>query len=115
MPNQVDDVLLHAMDEPELSRVRPYSTNCEYCQLFRHIQYNRTASFLAMATLAILFCRRIIRCIYRRRQREQAYRTKAPKPVVGLPILPTQKDVIAYLPGDGWRPPATRTGVWCDS
>ena len=44
------------------------STNCEYCQLFRHIQYNRTASFLAMATLAILFSRRIIRCIYRRRQ-----------------------------------------------
>src|SRR5882762_4037234 len=46
----------------------PDSTNCEYCQLFRHIQYNRTPSFLAMATLAILFSRRIIRCIYRRRQ-----------------------------------------------
>src|SRR6266550_4082597 len=46
----------------------PNSTNCEYCQLFRHIQYNRTASFLAMATLAILFSRRIIRCAYRRRQ-----------------------------------------------
>ena len=46
----------------------PNSTNCEYRQLFRHIQYRRTASFLAMATLAILFSRRIIRCIYRRRQ-----------------------------------------------
>ncbi|PYU47032.1 MAG: hypothetical protein DMG54_01820 [Acidobacteria bacterium] len=67
MPNHLDDVLLHAMDGPELSRVRPYSTNCEYCQLLRHIQYNRTASFLAMATLAILFARRIIRCTYRRR------------------------------------------------
>src|SRR5882762_928608 len=32
------------------------------------IQYNRTASFLAMATLAILFSRRIIRCRYLRRQ-----------------------------------------------
>jgi hypothetical protein len=28
--------------------------------LLRHIQYNRTASFLAMATLAILFPRRIV-------------------------------------------------------
>jgi hypothetical protein len=46
----------------------PNLTNCEYCQLFRHIQYRRTASFLAMATLAILFSRRIIRCVYRRRQ-----------------------------------------------
>src|SRR2546427_1741379 len=53
---------------PSFPAFEPNSTNCEYCQLFRHIQYNRTASFLAMATLAILFSRRIIRCAYRRRQ-----------------------------------------------
>ena len=38
----------------------PNSTNCEWSQPLRHIQYNRTASFLAMATLAILFSRRTL-------------------------------------------------------
>jgi len=42
----VDDALLHAMSGSELSRVRPNSTNCEYCQRLRHVQYDRTASFL---------------------------------------------------------------------
>ena len=53
---------------PRFPAFEPNSTNCEYCQLFRHIQYDLTASFLAMATLAVLFPRRIIRCTYRRRQ-----------------------------------------------
>jgi hypothetical protein len=53
---------------PSCPAYEPNSSDCEYSQPFRHIQYNRTASFLAMATLAILFSRRIIRCRYRRRQ-----------------------------------------------
>jgi hypothetical protein len=40
----------------------PNSTDCEYSQPFRHIQYNRTANLRPMATLAILFSRRIARC-----------------------------------------------------
>ena len=40
---------------PSFPAFEPNSTNCEYCRLLRHIQYNRTASFLAIATLAILF------------------------------------------------------------
>src|SRR6516164_9892888 len=46
----------------------PNSTDGEYSQPFRHIQYNRTASRRPMATLAMLLCRRIARCMYRRRQ-----------------------------------------------
>src|SRR5947209_8808713 len=68
MPNQVDDVYFTPCPVTSFPACEPNSTNCEYCQLLRHIQYNRTASFLAMATLAILFSRRIIRCTYRRRQ-----------------------------------------------
>jgi hypothetical protein len=68
MPNQVDDVLLHAMDGSELSRVEPHLTDCEYSQPVRHIQYNLIASLRPIATLAILLCRRIARWIHRRLQ-----------------------------------------------
>jgi len=37
--------------------------DCEYSQPLRHIQYNRTASLRPIATLAMLLCRRIARCM----------------------------------------------------
>src|SRR6266436_2668634 len=46
----------------------PNSTDCEYSQPLRHIQYNRTATLRAIATLAMRRSRRIARCRYRRRQ-----------------------------------------------
>ena len=61
MPNQVDDALLHAMYESELSAYEPNSNDGEYSQPFRHIQYNRIASLRPIATLAMLLCRRIAR------------------------------------------------------
>src|SRR5262250_428105 len=60
--------LLHAITGFELPRVRTESNDDEYSQPFRHIQYNRTASRRPIATLAMLLCRRIARCMYRRRQ-----------------------------------------------
>ena len=63
MPNQVDDVLLHAMDGTELSRVRTTLNGLEYSQPFRHIQYNLIAIRRPIATLAMLLCRRIARCL----------------------------------------------------
>jgi hypothetical protein len=68
MPIHVDGVLLHAMSGTEVSRVRTDFTSCTYSQPFRRIQYNRTPSLRAMATLAIFRCRRIARCMYRRLQ-----------------------------------------------
>src|SRR5882724_7499417 len=53
---------------PSCPAYGPNSNDCEYPQPFRHIQYNRTASLRPIATLAILLCRRIARCMYRRRQ-----------------------------------------------
>src|SRR5882762_9292117 len=41
----------------------PSSTDCEYSQPLRHIQYKRTASLRPIATLAMLLCRRIARCM----------------------------------------------------
>src|SRR5437660_8880640 len=102
MPNHLDDVLLHAMDEPELSRVRPYSTNCEYCQLLRHIQYNRTASILAMPTLAILFSRRITSCPHRRRQSG----LRAPAPCDASPTKKRNNLLTSFLmTPTGFPPP----------
>jgi hypothetical protein len=46
----------------------PNSNDREYQQPFRHIQYNRIASFHPMATLAMLLCRRIARRMFRRLQ-----------------------------------------------
>jgi len=60
MPNQVDDVLLHAMSDYELSRVR---TELDQPRMVPAISLHPVQSngkFLAMATLAILFSRRII-------------------------------------------------------
>jgi hypothetical protein len=48
---------------PSCPAYEPNSTDCEYSQPFRHIQYNRTASLRPIATLAMLLCRRIARCI----------------------------------------------------
>ncbi len=44
----------------------PNFTHFTYSQPFRHIQYSRTASLRAMATVAMFLCRRSTRCIYRR-------------------------------------------------
>ena len=68
MPIQLDGVLVHAMSGTELSRVRTELDHSGYSQPFRHIQYNRTPSLRAMATLAMFRCRRIARCKYRRLQ-----------------------------------------------
>src|SRR6516165_2958048 len=53
---------------PSCPAYEPNSNDGEYSQLFRHIQYNRTASLRPIATLAMLLWRRIARCMYRRRQ-----------------------------------------------
>jgi len=53
---------------PSCPAYEPNSNDCEYLQPFRHIQYNRTANRRPIATLAMLLCRRIARCVYRRRQ-----------------------------------------------
>ena len=46
---------------PSCPTYEPNSKDCEYSQLFRHIQYKRTPSFRPIATLAMLLCRRIAR------------------------------------------------------
>ena len=46
----------------------PNSKEGEYAELFRHIQYKRTAMRRPIATLAMLLCRRMARCRYRRLQ-----------------------------------------------
>ena len=48
---------------PSCPTYEPNSKDCEYSQPFRHIQYKRTPSFRPMATLAMLLCRRIARCM----------------------------------------------------
>jgi hypothetical protein len=53
---------------PSCPAYEPNSNDCEYSHPFRHIQYNRTASLRPMATLAMLLCRRMARCMYRRLQ-----------------------------------------------
>jgi hypothetical protein len=68
MLNQVDGVLLHPCPVPSCPAYEPDSNDGEYSQPFRHIQYNRIASLRPIATLAMLLCRRIARCMYRRRQ-----------------------------------------------
>ena len=52
------------------------SIDGEYSRPFRHIQYKRTPSLRPMATLAMLLCRRIAKCRYRRRQ-SALFRTAA--------------------------------------
>ena len=47
---------------PSCPAYEPNSSDCEYSQPFRHIQYKRTASLRPIATLAMLLCRRIARC-----------------------------------------------------
>src|SRR5579863_4702813 len=67
MPNQVDGVTSHHVRY----RAVPYEPNSidgEYAHPFRHIQYKRTPSLRPIATLAMLLCRRIAKCRYRRRQ-----------------------------------------------
>jgi hypothetical protein len=52
MPNQVVDVLLHAM--PDITSCltnEPNSNDREYSQLFRHFQSDRIASLPPIATL----------------------------------------------------------------
>ena len=53
---------------PSCPAYEPNSNDGEYSQPFRHIQYNRIANRRPIATLAMLLCRRIARCMYRRRQ-----------------------------------------------
>src|SRR4029077_5435841 len=53
---------------PSCPAYEPNSSNGEYSQPFRHIQYNRTASLRPIATLAMLWCRRMARWMYRRLQ-----------------------------------------------
>jgi hypothetical protein len=53
---------------PSCPAYEPNSNDCEYPLPFRHIQYNRIASLRLIATLAMLLCRRIARCMYRRLQ-----------------------------------------------
>jgi len=48
---------------PSCPAYEPNSNGREYSQAFRHIQYNRTANRRPIATLAMLFSRRIARCI----------------------------------------------------
>ena len=36
MPNHMDDVYFTPWTSPSFPAFEPYSTNCEYCQLFRH-------------------------------------------------------------------------------
>ena len=53
---------------PSCPAYEPNSNFGEYSHPFRHIQYNRIASRRPIATLAMLLCRRIARCLYRRLQ-----------------------------------------------
>src|SRR3984885_1349242 len=48
---------------PSCPACEPNATHCAYSQPFRHIQYSRTASLRAIATLAMFRCRRTARCI----------------------------------------------------
>jgi hypothetical protein len=70
MPIHLDGVLVHAMSAFELSRVRTELYPLHIFPTIRHIQYSRTASLRAMATVAMFLCRRSTRCIYRRLQSE---------------------------------------------
>src|SRR5271170_1758053 len=47
---------------PSCPSYEPNSSDGEYAQPFRHIQYKRTASRRPIATLAMFLCRRIARC-----------------------------------------------------
>jgi hypothetical protein len=62
MPDQVHGVLVLAMSGNELSRVRTEFYGLRIFQSLRHIQYSRTASLRAMATLASRRSRHIARC-----------------------------------------------------
>src|SRR5215472_16199726 len=53
---------------PGFPTYEPNSNEGEYSHPFRRIQYKRIPSRRPMATLAMLLCRRIARCRYRRRQ-----------------------------------------------
>src|SRR5215470_7034015 len=53
---------------PSCPTYEPNSNDDEYSHPFLHIQYKRTPSRRPIATLAMLLCRRIARCMYRRRQ-----------------------------------------------
>jgi hypothetical protein len=53
---------------PSCPTYEPNSIDGEYSRPFRHIQYKRTPSLRSIATLAMLRCRRIAKCKYRRRQ-----------------------------------------------
>jgi hypothetical protein len=53
---------------PSCPACEPNLTHSAYSQPFRHIQYNRTPSLRAIATLAMFRCRRSARCRYRRLQ-----------------------------------------------
>ena len=68
MPNQVDGVYFTPCPVPSCPAYEPNSINGEYAQSFRHIQYKRTPNLRPIATLAMLLCRRMARCVYRRRQ-----------------------------------------------
>ena len=68
MPNQVDGVYFTPCPIPSCPAYEPNSIAGEYSQPFRHIQYKRTPSLRPMATLAMLWCRRIAKWRYRRRQ-----------------------------------------------
>ena len=48
---------------PSCPAYGPNSNDDEYSHPFRHIQYNRVASRRPIATLAMLLCRRIARCM----------------------------------------------------
>jgi len=61
MPNQLLGVQLHTMAISGLSRVRTELFQLLVSHPLRHIQYKRTASLRAMATLAIFRPRRIVR------------------------------------------------------
>jgi len=48
---------------PSCPTYEPNSNDDEYAHPFRHIQYKRTASLRPIATLAMLLCRRIAKCM----------------------------------------------------
>src|SRR5437667_8885494 len=68
MPNHVDGVQLQPCLVSGFPTYEPNSNEGEYSHPFRHIQYKRIAILRPIATLAMLLCRRIARCRYRRRQ-----------------------------------------------
>ena len=68
MPNQVDGVYFTPCPVPSCPAYEPNSIDGEYSRPLRHIQYKRTPSLRPIATLAMLRCRRIAKCKYRRRQ-----------------------------------------------